>query len=767
MLPKKRSVKAPAKSVAVEVTNLVVPKKARVKTTSVNKKTSKITSSIKAISTPIKANQTKSKKTVTSNVKPKKVVQKKSKVSEVGSIIAREEVVMLEGTISKRLLEKKQAYEVWFREKAVDQFSNVAYVFGYFFILAGLLSSIFIVNPDWSHFTQQPAAIPCADSRTCEESTSSSTNPKIVYVTTPEVTPGQDLVVTVEISNVASPVLVVASPVLTPPLRLLPASQEENVYTYQVPTSTLPPSEYRLRIEGITKSSVVTSFVGPLITLEALNQAISLGEEVSSSSPSDSPDLLNEVLVDWKTEPHQLSISEQTATIPTIVTFVSMYQFETVAFYMRPDQATNEFLLGQAELQNDSWVYRLDQSKLPSGTYTIIAKGIDEGVVKAEAFISYKNLPITSIAEKEKITNSSSTTSATDETTTELLKALSIENHAGTTSGHEEEQGESVDTEIQTSSTSTLGYDLPESIGTILSVFALAKQSNHELLLRVSEVALEEGITKSVATYGSQHEEPAAIAAFETNLRSELKKEQALIALNNQNSNAFYPADTDLDGITDTEEDASDGMSSRLADTDNDGYLDGIEQIFGYDPTSASPETVFRLPVTSTDVPQTETVLGIEAIQPLALFDAEETKPHIYLQVSGFAIPNSYIVLAIQASEIVALVPVDESGTFTHIIESDLADDEYTASVFYVANSGAYVAASRPFTFTKDAEASNYIKTAAPNPVLGASLVTSNPKTPYLPGSLGVLALGLTLLYISRSMRHVGIITEKVQALRV
>lgn len=761
MLPKKRSVKAPTKGVAIKAA-VVVP----IKPTRRSPRAAE-----KAIAAPVKAKKVRKvlpktaaaivKKNTLGKTESKKVVLKKITAKKAEPTTTPEVVVMIEGTISKRLLEKKRAYELWLRDHASSQFSSVASVFGYFFIVSGLLSAVFIMAPDWSGFTNQTAALPCTEKGQCEISTSTSVLPKVTYVTAPEIIPGKDLVVTIEINNLDLPTLVVASPLLTPPLRLNPTSHDNNVYTYNVPTSTLPPSEYRLRVEGVASLNVTTSFVGPLISLEE----VATTTEALATSSSSTTTVAAETKVDWEVEPHQLAIAKSASGGANQVTFLTMNKFEEVEFYIRPDHGINEFLLGLAELQTDVWVYNFDRNKLPYGTYTILAKGIDQGEIKAEAMISFSNIPTDEMLLGEETTTEVLSEVINEETATNLLKTLSIENHAGTTSGLEQEVPEESDVEELTASTSVSVGNLPESINTILSVFASAKQSNHELLLRVSEVALEEAVAELVTTFAARDTEPAETATFETNLRSELKKEKALIALNSQNSNAFYPADTDQDGITDAEENASGRMSATMADTDNDGYLDGIEHIFGYDPADFSPETVFRLRTNLNNIPQTETVLGIESISPLALYRANELEPLIHLQVTGFGIPNSYVVLTVETSEVAVLVPIDEKGVFTHTIETDLADGVYTASVYYVANSGAYVAASRPFTFTKDARETNYIKTAGTAPVLGASFIETDPKVPYLPGSLGVIAFGLSLLYISRSLRYGSLSTEKTRSI--
>ncbi len=739
MLSKKRSSKAPSESVT---TKRVVVKK--VPSTKAKTPVKQKRKEVVILDSKVPKKQILRSKVSTTIKRPVRLRKEGLATRDT----AAETVTILEGTVAKRLQDKRQAYEKWFRTQSLQDFAQVSSVFGYLFIITGLLLSAYILGPNWLRIPNQSAALPCLDPALCTQGTSTISGPTVTYVTTPEVIPNEDLVVTTQIEGLDNPVLIITSDDVLP-LRLEPSSVDSAVYTFRVPTTTFIPGDYRLRVEGETDGSVRTSFVGPKILIGSLSPAVTdTIDELQGTEVATSTELITQV--DWEVEPYQVSLRDVMGT-DLLIEFASMYTFEQVAIYARPDHSVQEFFVGQAENQDETWVYSLSNKRLPQGIYTIFAKGIDQNEVKGEAMISFRNIASDPVFKESDETILADTRKDEDRNdSSALLKALSIENHAGTTSELDQTDSEvSASEEVSIATSSELNTLLPNNIANVIEIFAAAKQTNNALLLRASETALTEAILHEVNQV-SDTLGPVEVAALENELRSKVKKELAVRVVKAQNSSEFYPADVDGDGISDTEESLISATDPTHPDTDRDGFLDGIETIFGHDPVSYEPEAVLRLEQ-SGEVPIIETLLGIESVTAYAYYATEGQTPRIYQEISGFGIPNSYAVLRINNDEVISLVTVAADGKFNHTLEFELDNGQHAVSVQYIANSGVAIATSRIFNFIKDDTATNYIKPATAAPVIVATYVEETNST--LPAAVGVVAFGLLLLYMGRGLR--------------
>lgn len=247
--------------------------------------------------------------------------------------------------------------------------------------------------------------------------------------------------------------------------------------------------------------------------------------------------------------------------------------------------------------------------------------------------------------------------------------------------------------------------------------------------------------------------------------------------------------DSDLDGLSDYAEITIYKTNPFSADSDGDGYPDGVEIANGYNPLNPSPgaKLIFEDPKKiEEEKPQAVTkeltkpeILKIEKVEITVLSTVtEETKtksssPEVKttpsetpalkngIKLQGKALPNSFITLYIYSSPTVVTVKTDEFGNWVYILDKPLEDGRHEAYITINDNSGKIVAKSEKFAFVKTANA----VTTVPASDLGIPLEQSSELGRIiLIVSLILFGAGLTLMIIGLSMKKETAIEIQVQA---
>jgi hypothetical protein len=163
--------------------------------------------------------------------------------------------------------------------------------------------------------------------------------------------------------------------------------------------------------------------------------------------------------------------------------------------------------------------------------------------------------------------------------------------------------------------------------------------------------------------------------------------------------------DSDQDGITDYDEIHIYKTDPYSADTDNDGFLDGLEIIDGYDPLDPNTEAkvVFESPKQAGTL--RDDLLKVTAItQVNKEITQSETENPVAL-ISGVGLPNSFVTLFIYSNPIVVTVKTDANGNWSYIFDKEIEDGEHEIYVGVTDNAGKVVAKSEPARFIKTAQA--------------------------------------------------------------
>ncbi|MEM9336249.1 MAG: Ig-like domain-containing protein [Patescibacteria group bacterium] len=211
--------------------------------------------------------------------------------------------------------------------------------------------------------------------------------------------------------------------------------------------------------------------------------------------------------------------------------------------------------------------------------------------------------------------------------------------------------------------------------------------------------------------------------------------------------------DTDQDGITDYDEITIYNTDPLVADSDNDGFIDGAEIISGFNPTDASPEAVMRFESPQETGIVREDLLRVDAVEAVVEKVPSQDGVPAQAEIRGIALPNSFITLYVFSTPTIVTIKTEADGSWVYRFDKELEDGEHEVYVGVTDNAGRIVAKSNPFTFVKEAQAFTPVDAAQ------SAVVTEEPVAPLTSTSnltavvsIAVVAIGLVLILIGWNM---------------
>jgi hypothetical protein len=181
-------------------------------------------------------------------------------------------------------------------------------------------------------------------------------------------------------------------------------------------------------------------------------------------------------------------------------------------------------------------------------------------------------------------------------------------------------------------------------------------------------------------------------------INSEIKK--YAIASRQADTLSAY-RDQDSDGISDFDERFFYGTDPNNATTTPGDLSDGEKILRGIDPRS-STQTLISFEDPHERGASIPNLFSVTTITPVPSGD-QSKRTHI--ELSGKALPNSYVTIFIYSTPIIVTIKTDFSGNWSYTLTSELADGNHEVYTAMVDNSGKIVAKSKPFLFIKQAEA--------------------------------------------------------------
>ena len=294
-----------------------------------------------------------------------------------------------------------------------------------------------------------------------------------------------------------------------------------------------------------------------------------------------------------------------------------------------------------------------------------------------------------------------------------------------------------------------------ESLKTLMQGYAVAKQSDDQVLIEAAKEALQE--KRQSLVFEAMNDE--RVKDLADNIDENLKETfadletrvDAFETIRKERSGGSTATDTDGDGVTDFDELNLYNTDPENADTDNDGFTDGAEIIRGFDPLDDEAEAIitYQSPNDSLAVVQSD-LLSVESVTPLITTPEDPTKAVI----TGRGLPNSFVTLYIFSTPIVVTVKTDSDGSFVYTLDKELEDGAHEVFVALTDNTGSILSQSSPFSFVKQAQAFTPVDASDSEVVSNEGVVESSSQNVYnTVAGIGILALGIILIMLGVSLR--------------
>ncbi|MCA9356958.1 hypothetical protein H6784_00600 [Candidatus Nomurabacteria bacterium] len=296
------------------------------------------------------------------------------------------------------------------------------------------------------------------------------------------------------------------------------------------------------------------------------------------------------------------------------------------------------------------------------------------------------------------------------------------------------------------------------NIDELLKRYAIAVQSGDESLIRSAKEGLQEErermITLSIRDEDTRNFSDSINEKLKDIIGNLQSRVDTFEQLRRDRSGGETAIDTDQDGISDFDEINLYRTDPKEADTDNDGFTDGIEIIKGYNPLSSESEVVveFESPKESLGLVRDE-VLKIDNVLPVVKIEPKAGDVPVTAEIRGKSLPNSYVTLYIFSSPTIVTIKTDADGSFVYNFDKELDDGQHEVYAAITDNAGEIIAQSNPFSFIKEAQAFTPVDAASSEVVTG-DLVTQSTKSSYgAVAGMGILALGLILIMLGITLR--------------
>ncbi len=517
-------------------------------------------------------------------------------------------------------------------------------------------------------------------------------------------------------------------------------------YYFKFSTEGLPPNTYNLAAR-YTVDEKVQLKTGPVFIIASTSVTTLKATSTATTTIEGTIVVIKEI----KTELPRYKAYE-----------VSGVNLQFVEFYLRDKVKVEPQFSGLAKRVSDNnWRYSLDTASLPQGEYQISIRYKADGVLKSLVGPVFKAEAITT----DKLMATSSTPVKTAEAPKQITITEAINKQLPIVEETKKEVEEFVaDKTLQSASSSNPATIKPQTLNENTLIILKEREVDLKGYLDRYGVALrsqdKSAIEKAKAdllnfvrnTAADSDDEKAMLvmAELEAHATRLMKRTEQIESLIAERTAGTISLDSDKDGVTDFDEKTIYNTDPLIADSDSDGFTDGSEILSGFNPVDPSKEASFVYESPKDAGLVRSDVLVVNEILPITESSPVEDGVVAQAEVSGKALPNSFVTLYIFSTPVVVTLKTEDDGSWVYKLDKDLEDGEHEMYVGITDNTGSIVAKSEPFRFVKEAQAftpADAIKEVAPE----ATIATSTFELPIvqlLILACMVMLAGLILMYL-------------------
>ena len=295
-----------------------------------------------------------------------------------------------------------------------------------------------------------------------------------------------------------------------------------------------------------------------------------------------------------------------------------------------------------------------------------------------------------------------------------------------------------------------------DQLGSLLTRYAVAQQSGDSALLAQMSSLFDQYTQSVMVSILSDTTTQSLAQDFDQELQLHIESLQGSVvafeALRRERTESDSAQDSDQDGISDFDEVTLYGTNPLLADTDSDGFTDGIEVTTGFNPTDAAVEAVITYQ-SPRDVSAgiTTDALLITTVTPEVVLGTTDSPQVVRTLIQGQGLPNSFVTLFVYSDPTIITVSTDDTGFFTYTIDQELADGQHQVFAVLTDNTGAIIAKSEPYRFAKAGSA--FTSAAAVGSSISYTSDSSQDTIYPLVLGMSVFALGILLVFLAIGLR--------------
>lgn len=513
-------------------------------------------------------------------------------------------------------------------------------------------------------------------------------------------------------------------------------------------TNSLPPGAYRIRAIANKNSESVSGLFAKVYKISTGTASSTVSTVATATTPVTNPTVAPITEIKELKPPVKIAVLAPSPLKGVVGISIDVAHASSVALFIQPKNTLQLSPLGRAiQSGPTTWIYRMDSSLYPDGEYAL--KAVVRNPFGEYDFVrtglSFKNI---------------STIVPTDTETAQIETLKSIDTEPKLAPVRIASTTTQIPSSLPTATTTRpvitpapLLSEVPKPPVSIDS--SVEKQLQSELnklsvALRMEDAATIEKITQTIEALkksgadestGEDSEVAVYLEKMVSRTKDNVERTNKLITERTQQKAS---ADFDKDLISDYDEVRLYRTNPFVADSDNDGFLDGVEIQSGYDPLDATPEVLVAYESPKETGIVREDILKIKSITAAATVEtkATGTKPVAAALLSGYALPNSFITIYIYSTPIIVTIKTESDGSWNYRLDKELEDGEHEVYIGVTDNAGKIVAKSERFAFVKRAEAFDGIVVDTP------AAITEANQASFFSGSAINLVLGISCIAI-------------------